>query len=119
VGTDATIVEYLDLLTLINIALVGNSIRVFLPIEVRRRMTAIAKGFVPRLPASAQCGLGLNWKLLTEPVRDVFYVRDDVWSVRFDSYLRVDIRSSCGIATFHRSPPVFLALLNDLDLARI
>ena len=116
-GTDATIVEYLDLLALIKIELVGNSIRVFLPTEVRRRMTAIAKGVVPRLPASAQCGLGLNWKLLAEPVREVLYVRDDVWSVRFDSYLRIDIRSSCRFATFHQLPPVFITLLT--GLARI
>jgi hypothetical protein len=101
-STDATIVEDLDLLTLIKITLVGNSTRVFLTGEIRCRMATIAEGFVTGLPTSAQRGLGLERKLLTEPVPEMLYVREDVWAVPFDSYLRIDIRFSCCFATFHR-----------------
>jgi hypothetical protein len=49
--------------------------------------------------------------------REMLYVRDDVWAVPFDTYLRIDIRFSCCFATFHRFL-LFVARLTDLTWHR-
>jgi hypothetical protein len=52
-GTDSTIVEDLDLLSLISIASIWNPVRVFLSRKLRFRVGAISEGLRARLPTAA------------------------------------------------------------------
>jgi hypothetical protein len=90
--TDAAIVKDLKLLPLKDITLVGNSVGVILARKVRRRMAAIAKGLVTRLPAAAQCRLRLQRNLLTQPIGQVLYLGEQVRPVPLDPNLRFGIR---------------------------
>jgi hypothetical protein len=92
VSTDAAVIEDLDLLTLVVVALVGNSLRILGSGKVCPGMCAVAIGFVGRLPTAAQLHFWRERELLTKPVPEVCYVRDQVSTIERNFYFRRRLR---------------------------